>query len=667
MPSDMISWAVDSTTSSGEFARGTRYSRYPAGALEGASKGAMILHLEHKLQIAEEQKVHQEQAHKRREKQLRTEITRLGSLVSDELTKLQDRQEALEATSPALRAELASARAQLRDVDISETMYHELLRVPRDELPLADAVRIAVYEAVRDVRAENERLRKTSTADRATAKAMEEECHTLRHGVSMAENRAAQREREASEEAELLQRRVDRLDHQLREATVRAELLSSKATMYDSLTEEANELREKVTRLEKDAGDVAVASGQNASLRAELATLNHQNELLLHEADHVRRRADFLDTEIEHLRHTLNAREARIEELETNRDELLHRLMKEQGDNRITYDERLRADLARVREESQREVAKIRDELERGFHREVNLIKDLKAEADKDAEVERDRAERLARSLEEERASHLAAAKEASVKESTLLGRLEMLMLERTQASTSTEELTARLVKAQKEADKYSTELRMTKEAMSSLDATCARRLADVTAKLDATREKLNHYEMIENNLDRAILNAAGSEQVGQLPSVDYSGDVVSSSPLTVIKALEGAVPMAMKRRVKQALALAARCTELEASKTKVEADLEAAKERVRELEADVLLTRNRLKRVHQPQTYVLDEVDRLEGRAVLAEKQATRLAHELAQSEREREALRRDLFVLLEEQGSLDELQTTLEALAVA
>ena len=124
---------------------------------------------------------------------------------------------------------------------------------------------------------------------------------------------------------------------------------------------------------------------------------------------------------------------------------------------------------------------------------------------------------------------------------------------------------------------------------------------------------------------------------------------------------------MAMKRRVKQALALAARCTELEASKTKVEADLEAAKERVRELEADVLLTRNRLKRVHQPQTYVLDEVDRLEGRAVLAEKQATRLAHELAQSEREREALRRDLFVLLEEQGSLDELQTTLEALAVA
>ena len=51
----------------------------------------------------------------------------------------------------------------------------------------------------------------------------------------------------------------------------------------------------------------------------------------------------------------------------------------------------------------------------------------------------------------------------------------------------------------------------------------------------------------------------------------------------------------------------------------------------------------------------------------MLAEKQATRLAHELAKSEREREALRRDLFVLLEEQGSLDELQTTLEALAVA
>ena len=120
---------------------------------------------------------------------------------------------------------------------------------------------------------------------------------------------------------------------------------------------------------------------------------------------------------------------------------------------------------------------------------------------------------------------------------------------------------------------------------------------------------------------------------------------------------------MAMKRRVRQALALAARCSDLEVGKAKVELELREAHERVRKLEADVQVLRSRAKRVHQPQAYVLDEMDKLEERALAAERRAAQLASDLHKSEIERKHLRGDLFSLLQEQGALDELQAALES----
>lgn len=126
-----------------------------------------------------------------------------------ELTELQRRQETLEAAGPAFHAQLQAARDQLRDVHVSDAMYAELSRIPEDDRLLADAVRLTVYEALRDLRAENERLRRASEGDREAAARAEEERERHRRAAAAAEARAAERTREAAREVDTLSARLE--------------------------------------------------------------------------------------------------------------------------------------------------------------------------------------------------------------------------------------------------------------------------------------------------------------------------------------------------------------------------------------------------------------------------------------------------------------------------
>ena len=203
-------------------------------------------------------------------------------------------------------------------------------------------------------------------------------------------------------------------------------------------------------------------------------------------------------------------------------------------------------------------------------------------------------------------------------------------------------------------------------------------------ARLEGAEDKLRHYELLESQMDQAILSAgaavagagetpgavaaaAGDEGGGGVvaawPEGGGRGVVAPRSAAAVIQALEGAVPMAVRRRVKQALVLAARCSDLEVSLGRAEAQAREAEERARSLEAELQVARSRADRVGQPQSFVLDEMDRLEVRAMRAERRAKQLTESLRQAGEERGQLRRDLEALLEDQASLDALREAVAA----
>lgn len=127
---------------------------------------------------------------------------------------------------------------------------------------------------------------------------------------------------------------------------------------------------------------------------------------------------------------------------------------------------------------------------------------------------------------------------------------------------------------------------------------------ADIKAELAVCKERLGSYELIEKELDSAIMGVAGGASVEE----DGTNTIGNALIQTITNA-----PTSAKRRIQQSLLLANR---LQSKAKEVEAlqrELLQAKKTIENLDADVKLNSRLVQRANQPHSYMMADIERAE------------------------------------------------------
>ena len=104
------------------------------------------------------------------------------------------------------------------------------------------------------------------------------------------------------------------------------------------------------------------------------------------------------------------------------------------------------------------------------------------------------------------------------------------------------------------------------------LESTARQGNADIKAELAVNRERLGNYEMIEKELDQAIMHVADNDHIGG----DGAYDVGNALIQTITNA-----PTTAKRRIQQSLLLANRLQQKQKEAEGLQAEILALKDKV--------------------------------------------------------------------------------------
>ena len=140
---------------------------------------------------------------------------------------------------------------------------------------------------------------------------------------------------------------------------------------------------------------------------------------------------------------------------------------------------------------------------------------------------------------------------------------------------------------------------------------------ADIKAELAVCKERLANYELIEKELDQAIMNVANSDRIDEGPM----GDVGSALIATITSA-----PTTSKRRIQQSLLLANRLQAKQKEVEELQLEIKDLKEKVGAHESDAKLQRRLLEKTNQPYQYMISDIEKAEKELAFVHKKCKNL-----------------------------------------
>ncbi|KAJ9530521.1 hypothetical protein QJQ45_012545 [Haematococcus lacustris] len=354
-----------------------------------------------------------EQAARRKDMEIAELQAHINSVVRD----FEARQREVEARAPLLNTRLQEVRDSLTDLRISDAKYAELKSMDPTALGLLDCVKVAAHEATRELAAENERLRLSMASTREAAARSEEEgarlskqAHVLhRAEAARLATSIVEKEREQQRTTEGLQARVERLASELEAASVRCELLAAKGQMYDELRARTERLQEDNQRLQVIEASFKRLEQQHQELRLVAQQREHGHEMLVTDKAYLSKQAEFLAAAQSRLQNEVEVRDAKIAELQRQKQELFDKLVQTESLKNREGDARLQRELAALQAATHADMERIRVETSEAYEREARLLRELRDAAQEDAA----RAKKALSDLQAVHESHQMNAAEA--------------------------------------------------------------------------------------------------------------------------------------------------------------------------------------------------------------------------------------------------------------
>ncbi|KAI9992429.1 hypothetical protein PInf_017838 [Phytophthora infestans] len=492
-----------------------------------------------------------------------------------------------------------------------------------------DKTHIASLERCRQ---EVETLRKISSTDKAAAAGASDEIARLQR-IAEAKERRLQHEFELSEATRLeLENQIKALVDQI--DGIKEEQRHNEAIYSDRrvLQKESERLKRDLQVLQREHDDLQSSfdevSASDSGLHQKIALLTADKAFLQDAKTQ-------LEDQVAKLYILQQEMQAKVKSLREKHDGNLSQNVQLQSETRLHFEKKLDDEIAKFMELSRREIERIRNDGQVVYERENRLLKVARDDALKHVDLLQARLDSV------QSISQLKSTLEDKARDGRS-ARLEIEML-------------ARKVEAHK-------------EEFARLETTSTTRITQLEAALEVEHNKLKEYELLEIDLDGAVVQTGEIAAEGEGNHAD--GGEPSLKLLEAMTTFE-AIPTTTKRRFQQSVLLAQKVVKSQREAIALEQKLnEATSDRTR-LQREITELKAKLVTFHQPQSYLLDKLTRREQELQSAvrryketQSQLQQLRAQFQQSQEANSSLQQQLKHLLSCRRDLSALKTTVQLL---
>lgn len=547
--------------------------------------------------------------------------------------------------------------------NISDAMYQELRLRHVEDLSLYEIACLRVADQTNKYQKEFERTRLALTKmsielenSRATIEAQ---------GLEITRYRKLQDALQQSQklESSQMEDKCNRLTALLTSESALRREYEEKAFKYDNLSGETKRLQQDIADLrntvEKQSQAISSLTESEKAARMAASDSDRARELLAMDKN-------FLQAELKNAIQYSDERSRAVEKykvmvagLESKITDLTDKITTLQLNARTGLDKKLEREVSRLREDSQREIESLKAAARDLADRENRVLREAKASLDVERENLRRRNDTLV--LENKRLTKEMSDLDAVMNRelSDLRAELKMKTFEIGALGASYEERMSRLRQTELELEVAKEEVNAHRTAMLRLEADSHLRDKTLSDDLEKALQRLRAYELIEEEIDKAVIRAAKFDNTSTDGAVD-----------SLLNSIKG-VASSPERRLKQAVYLAQRLLETERQRDEIKERLDKTLVALENAKEAATQAREDLKLTSQPTTYLVaklrdEETSRLDYmakcKALELELQSSRAAQR--ESSSEADSLRQRLNMLLQQRGEIDSLKGILEQL---
>lgn len=554
---------------------------------------------------------------------------------------------------------------------ISDALYQQLRLRPDHDLTTHELACLRSHEFSLAPRRELETARRTLQETQTALQELETRASEQEAQLSRLTRQHSQMQETHRIEMGSLEERSVRLQQRLKEEMAARQENDEKVSSYDRHHLELQRVGKELASLQvlhaQQSQQLVILSQSEKDARAAERDSERSRELLVLDKAFLTQQLGNAETQRDQQTRVAETATARALALELKASQLGDQLLSQQMQGRTGFDERMDRELARLREDSQRELDQLRAAHKDLMERENSVLKDAKAAAELQAEALR----RQVASLQgdqgnlQQQLSAALAQKATEVSEVRAEIRLKTFELGSIGAALEGRNAACRQLEIELEAVRG--ELAAHKAAFTRLETDTELGSASMRAQLQLAKERLTAYEALEEEIDGAVLRVAHAGARAKADGHSEGADQASANLLTTLNAH----PTHPERRARQAMLLAQKLLEVERQRDEARVTLTEKDREVAALQRQLELSKEALARTAQPTVYLVTKLRDEEMAhsqamarigALKAEAEAAERARQAAVSEAQQ--LRARLAMMLSQRGEVAGLRDMVEAL---
>ncbi|ETP29728.1 hypothetical protein, variant [Phytophthora nicotianae P10297] len=552
------------------------------------------------------------QAQKELEKTLQQERAAWQEKVAEMEQKSDEELDRLEKALKQAHADLQAAQTRLRmekmhfaTLQISDALAEQLSRQDEEDLSIREYIQLSIHSKVRKLESELERCRqevetleKISSADKAAAAGASDE-------IAQVQRIAEAKERRLQHELELSEATRQELENQIKALVDQVDGMKEEQRRNEEIYSDQRGLKKESGRLKRD---LQVLQSEHDDLKARFDEVSatssdsHQKiALLTADKAFLQDSKTQLEDQVANMRVSHQEMQGKINSLQEKHDDNLSQSAQLQNETRLHFEKKLDDEMAKFMELSKREIERIRNDGQVVYERENRLLKEARDDALKHVEVLQVRLDSVQSALDEKVLEATRMESTHTTALATARNELKMRHFEISQLKLTLEEKARDARNARLEIEMLTQKVEALKEEFARLETTSTTRITQLEAALEVERNKLKEYELLEIDLDGAVI------QTGEIAVGDKGNQADGSVKVQEVMTTFGAIPTTTKRRFQQSVLLAQKVVKSQRETIALEQKLnEVTSDRTR-LQHEVTGLKTKLASFQQPQSYLVD------------------------------------------------------------
>ncbi|ETL78782.1 hypothetical protein, variant [Phytophthora nicotianae] len=549
------------------------------------------------------------QAQKELEKTLQQERAAWQEKEAEMEQKSDEELDRLEKALKQAHADLQAAQTRLRmekthfaTLQISDALAEQLSRQNEEDLSIREYIQLSIHSKVRKLESELERcrqevetLQKISSADKAAAAGASDE-------IVQVQRIAEAKERRLQHELELSEATRQELENQIKALVDQVDGMKEEQRRNEEIYSDQRGLKKESDRLKRD---LQVLQSEHDDLKARFDEVSatssdsHQKiALLTADKAFLQDAKTQLEDQVANMRVSQQEMQGKINSLQEKHDDNLSQSAQLQNETRLHFEKKLDDEMAKFMELSKREIERIRNDGQVVYERENRLLKEARDDALKHVEVLQVRLDSVQSALDEKVLEATRMESTHTTALATARNELKMRHFEISQLKLTLEEKARDARNARLEIEMLTQKVEALKEEFARLETTSTTRITQLEAALEVERNKLKEYELLEIDLDGAVI------QTGEIAAGNQAD---GSAKVQEVMTTFGAIPTTTKRRFQQSVLLAQKVVKSQRETIALEQKLnEVTSDRTR-LQHEVTGLKTKLASFQQPQSYLVD------------------------------------------------------------